>query len=347
MSILRSSAAVSHKGQGFRLPRRIALLALGALVAGVSAANARSAGRSDSYAFGGRVIPADGGGLVGVRVVATDARGSSEAIVDSSGVFVGALSAPPSGPVTLRVFSDSMDARYHASTIQLGAGVAAAPARIVLIPVRWRVRGGEFDGRDVQIDPVRAMARSAEGSGYWRVTRRGRFAGMPVSWVPDSFPVRVAFRHEPGDPMISESDSLGFWQIAVRLERMVGRPLFRPASFAEIDSGAEGILVTVQRGMAPAGRTFITYDQMGRIYEALVTVSRREFLTDSRIAAHELLHAIGLGHTRGWQSVMGPSTGSNDSPSVDDIAYAQLYYAISDLQRQREAPFGILEASTR
>ena len=250
-------------------------------------------------------------------------------------MFVGAFSTPPSGRVTLRVFSDTADVRYHPSTIELGPGVPTRPARIVLIPARWRVRGGDFDGREVEIDPVRAVARSSEGSGYWRVTRRSPFAGHPVSWVADSFPIRVAFRHERGDPAISESDSLGFWRVASAVERMLGRSLFRPVRFAEIDSGADGILVTVQRGMAPAGRTFITYDQTGRIYEALVTVARHEFLTESRIAAHELLHAIGLGHTRGWQSVMGPNTGANSAPSVDDIAYAQLYYAISDLQRRR------------
>jgi len=58
--------------------------------------------RSDFYAFGGRVIPADGGSLDGVHVVAVDARGSYEALVDSSGVFVGAFAAPPSLQATYR-----------------------------------------------------------------------------------------------------------------------------------------------------------------------------------------------------------------------------------------------------
>lgn len=333
-------------GSAIRLRRRVAVLVSVATLVAVSVASARRPGAA-SYAFGGRVIPADGGDLTGVRVVATDARGSYEAIVDSSGMFVGAFASPPAGRVTLHVFSDSAAPTYHTSIVRLGPGLPHAPARIVLIPVRWRVRGGEFDGREVPIDPVRATARASEGSGFWRVTKRGRFAGRTVSWVPDSFPIRVAFRHERGDPYVAASDSLAFWRVAVGVERMLGRSLFRPGTFAEIDSGADGILVTVNRGMSAAGRTFITYDETGRIYEALVTVARPEFLTEPRIAAHELLHAIGLGHTRGWSSVMGPSTGSNNSPSVDDIAYTQLYYAISDLQRQREAPFGILEAAAR
>jgi hypothetical protein len=299
----------------------------------------------DSYAFGGRVITADSGGVEGVHVVASDGRASYEALVDSSGIFVGSLPSPPAGRVTLRVFSDSSAPRYHTSVVTLDPSAPNEPARVVLVPTHWRIRGGAFDGRDVPIDPVRATTRYGEGTGYWRLTRHGRLAGRAVSWATDSFPLRVAFRHERGDPTISASDSVGFWAKATALEQMVGRPLFRPATFEEVDApGADGILVTVEHRMSAAGKTYITYDQSGRIYEALVTVSQREFLVESRVATHELLHAIGFGHTGAWSSIMGPHTAGIDSPSVEDIAYAQVYYAIARLQREREAGFGILES---
>jgi hypothetical protein len=291
------------------------------------------------------VITADSGGVEGVHVVASDGRGSYEALLDSSGVFVGSFPSPPSGRVILRVFSDSSAPRYHTSVVTLDPSAPNEPARVVLVPTHWRIRGGAFDGRDVPIDPVRATTRYGEGTGYWRLTRHGRLAGRAVSWATDSFPVRVAFRHERGDPTISASDSVGFWAKATALEQMVGRPLFRPATFEEVDApGADGILVTVEHRMSAAGKTFITYDQSGRIYEALVTVSQREFLVESRVATHELLHAIGFGHTGAWSSIMGPHTAGIDSPSVEDIAYAQVYYAIGRLQREREAGFGILES---
>jgi len=331
----------------FALSRPVGLLACAGVFVAVTGASTRPVPPPDSYVFGGRIIPADSGSLAGLRVVATDERGTYEAVVDSSGVFVGALSTPPSGRVTLRVFDESSAPRYHPSVITLGPGLPLTPTRLVLVPLRWRIRGGEFNGREVGIDPIGATTRAAEGPGFWRVTKRGRFSGRAISWVADSFPIRVAFRHEPRDPTISPADSIGFWRTARALEQLVGRPLFRPASFAEVDGGADGILVTVDRGMGAAGRTFITHDQTGRIYEALVTVAHREYLSESRIAAHELMHAIGLGHTRAWASVMGPSTGASNSPTVDDVAYAQLYYAISELQRQKEAPFGILEAASR
>jgi len=325
--------------------RCVLLLAatLGLAATSGNARNARNAS-AELLAFGGRIIAADRGSLEGVHVVAVDARGTYEALVDSSGVFVGAFAAAPVGRVTLRVFSDSTAPRYHTSVITLGAGVPAMPARIVLVPRSWRIRGGVFDGREVRTDPVRATTRYADGMGYWRLTRRGYLAGRAVSWSTDSLPVRVAFRHERGDLYISADDSVRFWEKAREVERLIGRSLFRPASYEDVEAGGDGIFVTVDRRMSSAGKTFITYDQSGRIYEALVTVAQRDYLGQSRIASHELLHAIGLGHTGAWPSVMGANTGAIESPSVEDVAYAQLYYAISQLQREREAPFGILES---
>jgi hypothetical protein len=222
--------------------------------------------------------------------------------------------------------------------------VPSDPTRIIVLPLRWRIRGGSYDGREVPIDPVRATMPPGDGPGYWRLTRRGRLAGRAVSWVADSFPVRVAFRHERGDPFISAGDSVRFWEMARNLEQSLGRELFRPASFEEVDAGADGIFVTVNRRMSAAGKTFVTYDESGRIYEALVTVGGNEYLGQSRVATHEMLHAIGFGHTHAWASVMGPNASGVDSPTAEDVAYAQLYYAISELQRNREAQFGIPEA---
>lgn len=331
-----------------RLAARV-VLGLGCVAAlgGTSASRAPvcAAAGVGSFAFGGRLITADGAPPDGLHVVATDATGRYEAIVDSSGVFVGALPCSPTGYVTLRVFSDSAAPRYHPSVVTVSAGSMSSPARIVVIPDVWRVRGGAFDGREVRIDPVRAVSRYGDAAGYWRVTRRGRYPGRPLTWVADSFPVRVAFRHQRGDPQISPNDSAAFWRQVTELETLIGRKLFRPASFEEVDAGADGIFVTVSRGMSAAGRTFITHDETGRIYEALVTVSRREYLGESGVTGHELLHALGFGHTGAWPSVMGQSTAGSESPSVEDVAYAQLYYAISALQRDREADFGILEAA--
>lgn len=323
-----------------------ALLLVAAISVGTLVCESREATLStDSYTFGGRVVPADGGSLDGVRVVAGDASGSFEAIVDSSGVFVGSFLRAPRGRITLRVFSDSGTPRYHSSAIMFGYAIPSSPMRVVLVPTRWRITGGAFDGREVVVDPVRATTRYGEGTGFWRLTRTGRSPGRAVSWLIDSLPVRVAFRRQRGDPQISPADSASFWAVAAGVEKLIGRSLFRPSSYAVVDSpGVDGILVTIDRRMSAAGRTFSTHDASGRIFEALITVSRREFLGDPRVASHELLHALGFGHTGAWRSVMGANSGVINEPTVEDVAYAQLFYAISVLQREREAPFGILES---
>lgn len=320
------------------------MIALGSLAVLVAAApGGRTTGpAAASYLFGGRIIAADSGSLDGVHVIATDERGTYEALIDSSGTFVGAFPTQPSSRVTLRVFSDSAAPRYHTSVVTLGSGVPGEAARIVLLPRRWRIRGGPLDGREVPIDPTRATARFGDGPGYWRLSRH---SGRGVSWVSDSFPIRVAFRHTPGDPFISPNDSVRFWDLATSLERLLGRKLFRPASFEEVDAGADGIFVTVNRRMAAAGKTYITYDATGRIYEALLTVSQHAYLGESRVAMHELLHAIGFGHTGGWPSIMGPNAAGVELPTAEDVAYAQLFYAITRIQRDREAPFGIAESA--
>ena len=315
------------------------------LIAAASPASRRGASADESFIFGGRIITADGGPVDGLHVIAADSRGAYEALLDSSGTFVGSFPSAPTSRVTLRIASDSSAPRYHTSVITLGGGIPSVSTRVVVVPQRWRIRGGPYDGREVSIDPRRATTRYGDGTGYWGVTRRGRSIGRAVSWVPDSLPVRVAFRHERRDPDVSASDSVRFWEIAAQLEHFIGRSLFRPSTFEEIDRGADGILVTVNRGMSSAGRTFITYDPSGRIYEALVTVSHHDYLGESRIASHELLHAIGFGHTGAWQSVMGPSGSGVNAPSVEDVAYAQLFYAISQVQREKEAQFGILESA--
>lgn len=307
------------------------------------AAAGRAPTAPPSLAFGGRLFAPDGGSLDGIRVVATDEQGSYEAVVDSTGVFVGAFATPPRGRVTVRVFTDSAP-RYHPSVVTIRPGASAEPARIVLVPTRWRVRDGAFGGRDVAIDPVRATTHFGTTAGFWRLTRHGRLAGRAVAWSDDSLPLRVAFRRERHDPRISAGDSIGFWALVADLEQTLGLPLFRPATFEEIDGGADGILVTIDRRMSSAGRTFITYDESGRIYEALVSVSHRELLADPRVGMHELLHAIGFGHTSAWGSLMSTSARSVARPTAEDVAYAQLLYAISSIQRERDAPYGIAEA---
>ena len=94
------------------------MIALGSVAVLLAAApGGRTTGPAASYLFGGRIIAADSGSLDGVHVIATDERGTYEALIDSSGTFVGAFPAQPSSRVTLRVFSDSAAPRYYPSVV--------------------------------------------------------------------------------------------------------------------------------------------------------------------------------------------------------------------------------------
>ena len=72
-------------------------------------------------------------------------------------------------------------------------------------------------------------------------------------------------------------------------------------------------------------------------------MSSRSLLGSQRVVTHELMHAIGFGHTTAWTSVMGPPEGV-DRPTATDAAHAQLLLAVREAQHQFDAPYGILEA---
>src|SRR5262245_30829542 len=96
------------------------MIALGGVAVLLAAAPGSPSADPTAYLFGGRIIAADNGSLDGVHVIATDARGTYEALIDSSGTFVGSFPTQPSSRVTLRVFSDSAAPRYHTSIVTLG-----------------------------------------------------------------------------------------------------------------------------------------------------------------------------------------------------------------------------------
>jgi hypothetical protein len=135
------------------------------------------------------------------------------------------------------------------------------------------------------------------------------------------------------------------WELLRRLETELGQHLFRPAREEDIPVQANAILVSVNSALSTAGYTFTAYGEQGRLYDVRVAVQSRNMLHDSRIMEHEMLHALGFGHTRSWLSLLNPGAGRRTvSPTVPDVAYAQLFYRVVGLQERLDAPFGLLEA---
>src|SRR4051812_45907322 len=124
-------------------------------------------------------------------------------------------------------------------------------------------------------------------------------------------------------------------------------PLFAPATLPNGESGFGGIVVTVDPRIRSEGLTTAGWNGDGDLYDAVVAMRARSLLADAGIVTHELLHALGVGHAPyGLPSVMHPvsDASSPDHASADDVAYAQLLYAVRARSRTGRTLVGIGQA---
>lgn len=198
---------------------------------------------------------------------------------------------------------------------------AAVPAALgsQSIDSVWTIRGGTFDGTPVRVD--RALPTS-RGSRFWRSP--GRTRGQLVGWNPSRLPAAVAFRAGAG---MSETDSTAFWAILRQLETDMGMRLFEPASLGSGDDPSDVIVVDAKPMPSHDGMTLITWTNVGSLYDARVYFRSKATLHDARVVTHEMMHALGFGHTVAWRSVMNPSLTFTPRLTVEDVAYAQLAFA--------------------
>ncbi len=181
----------------------------------------------------------------------------------------------------------------------------------------WTIKAGSYAGQTVVIDRSAAVRRSA---GYWRMSN---IAGQKriVGWNPSRLPARVAFRQGRG---ISAADSIAFWDILQRMHVDIGMRLFEPASLSP-DSDPDDLIVIDTKPMTSAeGLTLVTWASSGSLYDARVYLRERETLHSPRVVTHEMMHALGFGHTSAWTSVMNGYGGGVRGLTPEDVAYAQL-----------------------
>ncbi len=196
--------------------------------------------------------------------------------------------------------------------------LTSAPAEAQLRDSAWTIRGGSYSGTTVPIDFSAATHRSK----FWRLST---VRGVPrvIGWNPSRLPVAVAFRRGSG---VTQADSAGFWDILGRLEQDLGMRLFVPARLDPDADPDDVIVVDVQR-MQSDGLTFVTWSTHGSLYDARVFLRSRATMYDERVVTHEMMHALGFGHTSAWHSVMNPVRSYNGRLSVEDVAYVQLAMA--------------------
>lgn len=180
----------------------------------------------------------------------------------------------------------------------------------------WTIHAGTYAGAIV---PISSASASSKSSRFWRLSTINGNRRV-VGWNPSALPARVAFRPGLG---ITTADSSAFWSIIGQMEDDFGMRLFTPAS---LDPGADPedfIVMDVKPMSSVEGETLVTWSTHGSLYEPRVFLRSIALLRDQRVVTHEMMHALGFGHTAAWHSVMNSGAGAPSRLTVKDVAYAQ------------------------
>ena len=305
----------------------------------------------------GSVVLPDEGSPNGLYAFLTSATHRDSTAIGAAGAFAIAVTPAHCGPLELRVDApEGADRRYHPALVGLDAAgrpidarpgrdraVGSDALRVLLVPTRFTIDGGTYAGTVLPIFIDAAFAPSWERTRYWRVSRApGEGFGTPVAWPESFFPIPVTLRAPGG---VGHADSVAFWRTARQLEMDFGRSLFKPAPDEPAEEEIWKIIVTVEPMAGSAGMTFVTYDSFGAIYEVTVAIRLRSYFSDARLISHELMHALGFGHSNGWYSAAGPSVSAPSRATASDVAYAQLLYRLRRAHLSQEATHGILASS--
>lgn len=195
------------------------------------------------------------------------------------------------------------------------AGTKAGVVGAQEIDSVWTIRGGTYAGQTVRIN----KALASRASRFWHFSS---IAGQRrlVGWNPSRLPAKVAFR--PGRSF-SSADSLAFWKILREMEADIGMSLFQPVSLAPGDDPDEVIVVDTKAMSSSEGVTYVTWGSSGSVYDARVFLRSTGTFQNPRVVAHEMMHALGFGHTSAWSSIMNGYAGFTTRLTAEDVAYAQ------------------------
>lgn len=319
------------------------------------------AARPEPAELSGRLIAADGGPVEAMRVVLRQGARTETAAVAPDGRFT--LAGPrPTGEVEVVVDAIARsERRFHPVSARVAAGDLEGELRVMLVPRSWTIRAGKHAGTTVPISLERAFAPACFGcSSYFRAGVRdptsGRLAPTPT-WPGGVFPIRVAFTSDMPFQRVPPRDSASFWRIVEEMEGEFGRDLLRPAGYRETlpterEAPEDVILVESDPRLRRVGWGS-TISQTGDIIYGAIRVRNPSVFSErdgARLVKHEAMHALGLGHTCAWRSVMAQipecANRSADAPTVEDIAYFEVLTYARELQRAFRAQLG-LEAALR
>jgi hypothetical protein len=179
----------------------------------------------------------------------------------------------------------------------------------------YTLTAGTYSGATID---VRRSTALRKGSAFWRLAPKTD--GRLVGWNPSRFPVGVGLRTGQG---IQADDSIAFWKTLRGMEQDLGMHLFEPAVVSSSDDPRDVIVVGLQSMRGDDGRTYITWSNDGSLYDARVFFQSRDVFHDERVVQHEMMHALGFGHTSSWVSIMNVVPGARRL-TAEDVAYAQV-----------------------
>lgn len=324
-----------------RLTRSALMLLLALSPAGAAAGQA-----VPQRLVSGRVYAADGGGVAGVWVSVRGTVSADSVRVDSTGTFALRVAAPAGDSLELAAEPEVAE-RLHGARLRLSPRRTTERVALVLVPRWWEIPAGSYAGTRVEIDPRRATARPCDlCGGFYRAplgdSLPDRAPGIPV-WPDSAFPLKTAIDPEMG-PRISARDSVAFWRHAGELEAAFGRDLFQAASIREVlepeDEDPHGpLLVSIDPTLRTSGWGSSAAQAGDLLAAAVMFRSAADFdRFDARgLVAHELMHALGFGHTCSWRSVVAdrrcPGMRSPVA-TAEDVAHAQVLWRIRALERR-------------
>jgi hypothetical protein len=179
----------------------------------------------------------------------------------------------------------------------------------------WTIPGGSYAGQTVAINTSSANGKRSK---FWRLSSINGKRRI-VGWNPSSLPARVAFRPGLG---VTSADSAAFWSILAGMEEDFGMRLFVPALLERGSDPDDVIVIDVKSMGNDDGMTLVTWSSHGSLYDPRVYLRSTSLLRDQRIVTHEMMHALGFGHTSAWTSVMNVHFGPA-RVTAEDVAYAQ------------------------
>jgi hypothetical protein len=303
----------------------------------------------------GRLITASGSVFAAAGTVPANAR----FIVASGGQRTSTtIASNGTFAIQARAAADDVDliveaAGMHPSLVRLRGDQAVPPLAFVLVPRRWTIRGGTYDGTtvDISLDAAFRPPCVTPGDTNCDSFYPSAWTGAPRLWPRAAFPIPVAFDHARAHEIVTNVDSTEFWRVLDRMSADFGTALFRPAHVNEITLGAQdrpqqAIVVRVDTTLSGfSAWTNWWWNASGEMNSAVVRPRRASFVRYSSLMTHELLHTQGFKHSCAWTTVMGGyGCGSSTGLSREDVAYAQLASQVELVQRQSGAGLGLAAA---